>query len=168
MRTPSVTDDPTSPAARSTSGRVLVGVDGSEPSRRALLWARFIADAMSGSLEVVTVWQPYAAYGYAGEWAVGTEDWNPAEDARASVEEALDAVFGEHRPEGLEVTVREGNPARVLLDASKDASMLVVGSRGRGGFAGLLLGSVSSACGEHATCPVLVVHGDTPPPPAPE
>ena len=53
---------------------------------------------------------------------------------------------------------------KVLLDAGRGARMLVLGSRGHGGFAGLLLGSVSSACAQHATCPVVVVHGDAPPP----
>jgi nucleotide-binding universal stress UspA family protein len=76
-------------------------------------------------------------------------------------------VFGGRRPPGLRTDVREGNAARVLLEASEGARMLVVGSRGHGGFAGLLLGSVSAACAEHASCPVLVLHGTTPPPPAP-
>ena len=58
----------------------------------------------------------------------------------------------------------EGNAAKVLLEASEGARMLVVGSRGHGGFSGLLLGSVSAACAEHARCPVVVVHGDGPPP----
>jgi nucleotide-binding universal stress UspA family protein len=92
------------------------------------------------------------------------DDWNPGSDAERSAIATVNEVFGEHRPPGLQITVREGNPAQILLEVSNDASMLVVGSRGHGGFAGLLLGSVSTACVAHATCPVLVLHGTTPPP----
>jgi nucleotide-binding universal stress UspA family protein len=73
-------------------------------------------------------------------------------------------VFGGDRPAGLVTRVEQGGAARILIDVSQGANLLVVGSRGHGGFAGLLLGSVSSACAEHAACPVLVVHGETPPP----
>ncbi len=93
-------------------------------------------------------------------------DWNPSLEAQRSLDSTVDAVFGVQRPVGLKSAVVEGNVARVLLEVTRGARMLVVGSRGHGGFAGLLLGSVSSACAEHATCPVLVVHGHTPPPPA--
>ena len=75
-------------------------------------------------------------------------------------------MFGEQQPPELEITVREGAAAKFLLEVSSGARMLVVGSRGRVGFAGLLLGSVGTACAEHATCPVLVIHGSTPPPPS--
>jgi nucleotide-binding universal stress UspA family protein len=81
------------------------------------------------------------------------------------LEEAVDAAFPGGRPADLTLTVREGTPARVLIELSQTAAMIVVGSRGHGGFAGLLLGSVSSACSEHAKSPVLVVHGTTAPPP---
>ncbi len=91
-------------------------------------------------------------------------DWDPSGDAEKFLAATVDEVFGAHRPQGLRLTVREGNAAKVLLEASGDARMLVVGSRGHGGFAGLLLGSVSAACAEHAICPVLVLHGTTPPP----
>ncbi|MDD0857766.1 universal stress protein [Arthrobacter alpinus] len=63
-------------------------------------------------------------------------------------------------PEGFSGVCVRGTPARVLMEHSKSAQMLIVGSRGHGGFAGMLLGSVSSACAEHAGCPVLVVHGE--------
>ena len=64
------------------------------------------------------------------------------------------------------MTVREGGPAHALIEMSGGARMLVVGNRGHGGFAGLLLGSVSAACAEHASSPVLIIPGMTPPPPS--
>lgn len=72
--------------------------------------------------------------------------------------QAAETVFGRHPPDWYSSVIREGLPARQLLNESEGAEMLVVGSRGLGGFAGLLLGSVRSACAEHAKCPVLVVH----------
>jgi nucleotide-binding universal stress UspA family protein len=138
---------------RPTSGKiVVVGVDGSESSKQALRWAHFMAESTGCSLEAVIAWQP-TMY-----WAHG------AEDARKIIEATLDDVFGDQRPASLQVLVQDGGAAKVLLDAVKDARMLVVGSRGHGGFTGLLLGSVSITCTEHASCPVLVVHGQTPPP----
>jgi nucleotide-binding universal stress UspA family protein len=149
-----------------TIDRIVVGVDGSEPSKQALRWARFLAETTACSLAVVAAWQPYTAYGWIGVgWASMPVEWNPAQEADKLVTSTVDEVFGEHRPMQLQITVREGNPATVLLEASLGARMLVVGSRGHGGFSGLLLGSVSAACSAHASCPVLVVHGLTPPPP---
>ncbi|GGM89897.1 hypothetical protein GCM10009721_14040 [Terrabacter tumescens] len=84
--------------------------------------------------------------------------WRPDVDADTVLRETLDEVFGGHRPEGLQPEVVHGSARTVLIEASRGASLLVVGSRGHGGFAGLLLGSVSSACSEHAHCPVLVFH----------
>jgi nucleotide-binding universal stress UspA family protein len=147
------------------SNRIVVGVDGSEPSKQALRWAQFLARTTGVHLEVVNAWQPYAAYGW-GVYGMGAVlgDWDAGRDAEKVLVEAVDEVFGAHRPATLQTTVREGHAAKVLLDVSHGARMLVVGSRGHGGFAGLLLGSVSANCAEHATCPVLVVHGETPPP----
>lgn len=147
--------------------RVVVGVDGSEPSQHALRWARFLAAATGGAtMEAVVGWQSAASYSLGDPGMMPIAGWDPAKDAQTIATETLAEVFGEHRPPSLQVTIREGRAAKVLLDVSVGARMLVVGSRGHGGFAGLLLGSVSAACAEHATCPVLVVHGDTPPPPA--
>jgi nucleotide-binding universal stress UspA family protein len=145
--------------------RVVVGVDGSPSSKHALRWAQFLARATASTLEVVSVWQPYTDFGWIGAgWATMPTDWNPAQDAERALAATVDEVFGEQRPAGLQLTVREGNAAQVLLQASEGARVLIVGSRGHGGFTGLLLGSVSAACTEHATCPVLVLHGDTPAP----
>lgn len=145
---------------------IVVGVDGSEASKHALRWAQFIARTTSSSVEVVAAWQPYVASGAMGYgYAAVPDEWAGEAAANKYVADTVDEAFGAHRPAGLQLFTRQGGTAHVLLEASKDARMLVVGSRGHGGFAGLLLGSVSSACAQHATCPVLVVHGTTPPPP---
>jgi nucleotide-binding universal stress UspA family protein len=152
-----------STAPTSAGDRIVVGIDGSESSQHALRWAQYLAQATDSTILVVAAWQPFTTYGGIGAgWAAVPTDWDPAADAEKAAVAAVDAVFGAHRPPALDVMVREGNAARVLLDASEGARMLIVGSRGHGGFTGLLLGSVSAACSEHATCPVLVVHGTTP------
>lgn len=147
------------------SDRIVVGVDGSDPSKLALRWAAFLGRATGSSIEAVGAWNRFDAYQWAGYgYAPMPAEWDPANDTEKVVVDTLDQVFGADRPPDLQVSVQEGQPTPVLLDVSSDARMLVLGSRGHGGFAGLLLGSVSSACSQHATCPVLVVHGDTPPP----
>ncbi len=155
----------TSDQKPSSLSRIVVGVDGSEPSEHALRWAQFVATAAGGNLEAVMAWEPFTPLGWLGAgWEVVPENWDPASDSEKVLTATIDKVFGESRPAGLKLTVREGNAAKVLLEVSKGARMLIVGNRGRGGFTGLLLGSVSAACTEHATCPVLVLHGSTPPP----
>ena len=106
----------------------------------------------------MTSWDYPAGYGFG---SVPT-DWDPAEDMRTTLDQTVQQVFGDQPPAGLRRLVSEGGAAKVLLDASQGAIMLVVGSRGHGGFAGLLLGSVSSNVAEHASCPVLVIHGEQP------
>jgi nucleotide-binding universal stress UspA family protein len=148
-----------------STSRIVVGVDGSQPSERALQWAQFIAQAAGSSLEVVAAWEPFTPFGWLGSgWETVPADWNPVETAEEILTATIDKVLGEHRPAGLQLTVQEGKAAKVLLERSEGARMLIVGSRGHGGFTGLLLGSVSAACAEHATCPVLVLHGESPPP----
>jgi nucleotide-binding universal stress UspA family protein len=136
-------------------GRIVVGVDGSEPSRAALRWAARLAPGIGATIEAVIAWEFPTNFG----WAVETGDWRPDRDAETILNETLDAVFGSERPDGLVGSVREGRTASVLLEAARGAEMLIIGSRGHGGFTGLLLGSVSAECAEHASCPVLVVHG---------
>jgi nucleotide-binding universal stress UspA family protein len=137
-----------------TANRLVVGVDGSEPSKAALRWAaRFLA-SNGGRIDAVIAWHVPPSYG----WAFTDPEWHPDQNAEKVLTETVDAVFGTDRPPGTRLIVREGNPAKALLDETKDAELLVVGSRGHGGFAGLLLGSVSAKCAEHAKCPVLVVH----------
>lgn len=133
---------------------IVVGVDGSASSLAALRRADRIARALNVPLEAVIAWHtPMAVGGYPVALEVSPED-----DARGILNASLDTVFGEQRPAWIHSTIMEGNPAKVLIDESRHAEMLVLGSRGHGGFAGLLLGSVSAACAEHARCPVLVMH----------
>lgn len=133
--------------------RVVVGVDGSGPSRLALEWAVAEARLREGQVRVVTAWEfPPATVGMEG--LIQDPDVFP-QAARRLQNEALKRV----NSEGVAVTgdVVQGNPASVLLRAAENADLLVVGSHGLGGFAGLLLGSVSTQVLHHAHCPVLVV-----------
>ena len=138
---------------------IVVGVDGSGPSAEALRYALRLAKLEGSRVRAVTAWHvPAASYGSVG--AVPLVDLRGVfeEDAKTISARALEAVAPEAAGQEIEVIVREGHPAKVLLDAARDASMLVVGSRGLGGFSELLLGSVSHECAQHATCPVVIVH----------
>lgn len=141
--------------------RIVVGVDGSRQSYDALRWAAHFAQVFGARLDAVTAWEYPPALG----WSVVPDDWDPAGDMRKVLQQAVADVFGDEPPPGLKMQVHEGGAAKVLIDASNGALMLVVGSRGHGGFAGLLLGSVSANVAEHAPCPVLIIHGDQAPPP---
>jgi nucleotide-binding universal stress UspA family protein len=148
--------------AGADEARIVVGVDGSQPSQQALRWGAQLAALFGARLEAVIAWEFPSSYG----WASVPPEWNPGQDMEKVLEDTVRAVFGDQPPAGLQRQVHEGGAARVLLDACQGAIMLLVGSRGHGGFAGLLLGSVSANVAEHASCPVLVIHGDQAPPPA--
>lgn len=135
-------------------GRIVVGVDGSATSLAALRRGARIAEKLDCSLVGVTVWEfPPSWPGY----AMG--GWSPEADAHTIAAESAGQVFGPTPPSWYSSVIRSGPPAPQLIAESRGAEMLIVGSRGRGGFTGLLLGSVSRACAEHASCPVLVIHG---------
>jgi nucleotide-binding universal stress UspA family protein len=135
--------------------RIVVGLDGSDSSVRALEHAAKLAQVLRTSLEAIIAWSyPVALTAY----AVG-ELPDLEHSARQVATEAINRVFGDTWPESLSLKVRQGNAAQVLITESAGAEMLVLGSRGHGGFAGLLLGSVSAECAAHARCPVLIVHG---------
>jgi nucleotide-binding universal stress UspA family protein len=140
--------------ARKRPARIVVGVDGSEGCKLALRWAAHLAPRLGARIEAVTAWDIPVAYG----WAL--PNWNPQHDAEQLLRATIDEVFAKNRPADLIMCAREGGAAHVLVEASQGAALLIVGSRGHGGFVGLLLGSVSTSVAEHATCPVLVVHGD--------
>lgn len=139
--------------------RIVVGIDGSAESKRALRWAGNEARLRGARLRVVHVWalpHPFRRPGVdpALEADVIEMARRVAQDL---VENELDALGDEVT--GIDVThaVVEGAPAPALLEAAEGADLLVVGSRGRGGFAALLLGSVSQQCAQHAPCPLVIV-----------
>lgn len=135
----------------STSRHIVVGVDGSASSVDALKWAVAQAALIGGTVQAVIAWEYPKMYG--GYPMTDGLDWRS--NAQQTVDTALHAL-GEDGA-NISSTVIEGHPARVLLDASQGAELLVVGNRGHGGFTGMLLGSVSEHVIAHATCPVLVL-----------
>jgi nucleotide-binding universal stress UspA family protein len=145
---------PTTPTTAPSGARIVVGVDGSVPSLDALRWAGRVGSALGLAIDAVACWSYPANFGMGG----GFVDYRPDVDAKRALDEALLTVFGPTPPAGLRASVREGYAANELIEASRDAEMLVVGSRGHGGFVGLLIGSVSAYCAEHAKCPVVVLH----------
>jgi nucleotide-binding universal stress UspA family protein len=147
-------------SATPAAGEVVIGVDGSPQSRQALRWGAQLALVYGAPITVVTAWELPITYGY----GTPLPSWNPADDMRQVQDDAIAGVFGDDPPKDLGRVLEPGNAAHVLLEASVGSLMLVVGSRGHGGFAGLLLGSVSAVVAEHAKCPVLIVHGDHTPP----
>jgi nucleotide-binding universal stress UspA family protein len=138
-------------------GRIVVGVDGSPESLAALRRGARIAENLGCRLVGITVWEyPQSWPGY----AMG--GWSPEEDARTIAQDASTEVFGATAPSWYSIVIRSGSAVRQLIAEAEDAEMLIVGSRGLGGFTGLLLGSVSRSLVEHADCPVLVIHGIKP------
>jgi nucleotide-binding universal stress UspA family protein len=134
---------------------IVVGVDGSPPSRTALQWAAAEAADHQSDLVVVSVWEP-PLIPPMGNPSLGREVMtsdSAADDLVAVIRDEL----GENPPVLVQPRVAEGNPAHVLIESSQDADLLVVGTRGHGGFSGLLLGSVSQHVAAYAKCPVTVV-----------
>src|SRR5689334_3772927 len=132
---------------------IIVGIDGSTRSRQALEWAVNEAAVRHAPLTVLTVHQALASY-WGGPDPAGQD---LAKQARQVAQEETDIVLGkfgeEERPPSVTVRAVTGVPAEELLIAAEDADLLVVGSRGAGGFKRLLLGSVSSQVAHHAHCP---------------
>lgn len=133
--------------------RIVVGVDGSVPSKAALAWAIRQARLTGAAVEAVIAWEFPSAYGYPAP-AVAV-NWQ--ELAEQVISDAVSEVSGSAGDVEIRETVAEGNAAQALLDASAGAELLVVGSRGHGGFVEALLGSVGQHCVQHATCPVVVI-----------
>ncbi len=139
-------------------GQIVVGVDGSASSLAALAWAIDEAKARQATVLAVHAWLAYSQVSPLESMSpvfLPGEGENIAGDILA---EAVRKVVGDSAGDVvIEQRVIGGHPASALIDSSHDADMLVVGSRGHGGFLGLLLGSVSNQCVHHALCPVVVV-----------
>ena len=137
---------------------IVVGVDGSDGAREALRFALEEARLRDAAVRIVAAWHvPVAGYGGALVPSDPELVDRLGPDARRAVERALAAAGDLANDVEVETLIREGVPARVLLEAAQDADLLVVGSRGLGGFRGLLLGSVSQQCAHHAPCPLVIV-----------
>jgi nucleotide-binding universal stress UspA family protein len=135
-------------------GRIVVGVDGSAGSKAALAWAAAQAKLSGATLDAIAAWSYPASYGWA---PVYPDNDSLSTLTQKALSKTLKATLGEAAAAEITTTVTEGQPAEVLVAASADAELLVVGSRGRGGFASLVLGSVSQHCVQHAPCPVAVI-----------
>jgi nucleotide-binding universal stress UspA family protein len=139
---------------------IVVGVDGSTGSQRALEWAAREAALRKAALTVLTV-HPVMASAWTGLPVTYPADAEAVASARKAADVETARVLGElgdDRPASVTITAINGVVAEELIAASGDADLLVVGSRGSGGFASLLLGSVSSQVVSHAHCPVVVLH----------
>ena len=132
---------------------IVVGVDGSDTSIAALSWAAELAAATGAAVEAVTTW----------EWPMSLgpslplpAEYDPAGDARTLLQDIARAEADRHPSVPITTRVVEGHPAEALVEASRHADLLVVGSRGHGAFSGMLLGSVSQHCAAHAESPVVI------------
>ncbi len=135
-----------------SAGRIVVGVDGSEASLDAVRWAVKQAKLTGAGVEAVTSWRFMRQYG--AEFYGEELDWEQI--ASSTLEAALSQSVTNDDVE-VKRRILQGHPAEVLVEVSEGADLLVVGSRGHGGFVGMLLGSVSEYVIAHALCPVLVV-----------
>jgi nucleotide-binding universal stress UspA family protein len=136
--------------------RIVVGVDGSVQSQAALDWGVQEARLRQGEVLALASWHyPYVTDATGQAW-----DYEAFEqDVQSVLAEELQRVADP----AVQITgqVVQGNPAAALVEASRDADLVIVGSRGHGGFAGLLLGSVSSNLAHHAHCPVLIIRTES-------
>jgi nucleotide-binding universal stress UspA family protein len=136
---------------------ILVGVDGSESSNKALAWAAAEAADHGADLVVLNVWEhtllPPAGSVSVSEHYVPDPSQRTADDLRNQITH----VLGQEPRVVVQPRLKQGNPSKVLIEESADADLLVVGTRGHGGFGGLVLGSVSQHVAAYARCPVTVV-----------
>ncbi|MFE1285784.1 universal stress protein [Streptomyces sp. NPDC058751] len=134
--------------------RVVVGIDGSPSSYEALRWALHYAGLIGGVVDAVAVWDLPGLYGWSGPVVDMDVD---EEESRRRMQAEMAEVLGPGATDSVRTHLVHGNTSGVLLRAAEGAEVLVVGSRGRGGFASALLGSVSQHVAQHATCPVVIV-----------
>ena len=134
--------------------KIIVGVDGSPSSNAALEWAAQEAELRGSTLELIHAWN-YPNLGYGGYVAV-LEDFE--KDAAALLDEVVASVRKNYPSLKLVSSLIQGPTAQTIMDRAKEADMVVVGSRGRGGFSGLLLGSVGQQLVHHCPAPVVIIH----------
>ena len=137
--------------------RIVVGLDGSPQSLSALEWAAHQAELTGFVVEVVMTWEWPIEYGWA---FLPGSDYVPTARPQAILDQAIGVFQKKHPTVTFHPSLIEGHAASALVSASQGAEVLVVGSRGHGAFAGMLLGSVSQHCVAKARCPVLVLHND--------
>ncbi|MBS3940831.1 MAG: universal stress protein [Actinobacteria bacterium] len=141
-------------------GRIVVGVDGSEGSRQALLWAAKEAALRGATLEVIHTYAPPQEVGVSGSATQTAHYFEAAGEVARELVAGMTVAVEEVEVRGH--AVESLDPARTLVERSAGADMLVVSSRGRGGLRSLLLGSVSHQCAQQATCPVVIVRSGPP------
>ena len=148
------------PAQKNPSGpRIVAGIDGSQSSASALRWAIRQAALTGATVDAVIAWH-YPDMAASGMVAGGLEPTDGFQESAAKiVNDAISSTLDPASDVPVHARVAQGHAAQVLLDASAGADLLVVGSRGHGGFTEALLGSVSQHCVQHASCPVVVVRG---------
>jgi nucleotide-binding universal stress UspA family protein len=138
---------------------IVVGIDGSHNASHALEWAMAEAGMRHADLTVITVNSVIAGY-WSGQPVTLPGDDEKVVEARELAEAAvakIAAELGDRQPASVHVVASNGFPAQALIDASQDCDLLVVGSRGGGGFSALAVGSITSHVAHHAKCPVAVV-----------
>ena len=138
---------------------IVVGIDGSHHASHALDWAMTEAAVRKADLTVIAVNSVPAGY-WTSEPVTMPGDMERVEEIRHSAQEAVDkaaVALGDQQPHSVSVVALSGFPAKTLIDASENSDLVVVGSRGGGGFGALFMGSVSSQVVHHAKCPVVVV-----------
>ncbi|MGD9792913.1 MAG: universal stress protein [Acidimicrobiia bacterium] len=133
---------------------IVVGVDGSQSSGRALRWAVEEARLRGDNIRAVAVWS-YQPVGFGDVFVPPLPVADQSDAVRLAVQEMIEGLGVSDV--SIELVVREGNPSTVLLESSSDADLLVVGARGSGGFIGLLMGSVARHVSAHAVCPTVIV-----------
>ena len=149
---------------KADTGVVVVAFDGSPSSKAALEWAKTNAPLLDLTIEVVNVWEyaesplDVAGVGFGSGGYVGESD--PKIWSDQILNDGVGVVFGENSNH-VKVTSVEGGVVRTLVEMSKSADLLVMGSRGHSKFADLILGSVSESLSAKAKCPVVVVHAES-------
>jgi nucleotide-binding universal stress UspA family protein len=141
---------------------IVVGVDGSPESRDALRWAFNYACSVDGTLRVIYAWEPPTVANL--NLPPIRMNWEPlVEHARAVPGEIVREVLGERANGRVIPMLVKGGAAQALVDASRHADLLVVGSQGLGGLKGMILGSIGHHCAAHAECPVVIYRTRKPP-----